>query len=99
MIQLEKNHDPSKNKQMIDELLGNPLSVDETMKETQAFFDEIKIDPVANPVLDRPSSVAEKALSLYRMPYSIPDPQDYKWASNETELYPEWKDKLDQEYV
>ncbi|MGI2326493.1 glycosyl hydrolase family 28-related protein [Planococcus sp. YIM B11945] len=97
MIELGKNHDPSRNAQLLEELLNNPLTPSETLSETEAFFDEIKIEPSVSK-MPQPASLAERALSFYRMDHSIPDPHNYKWATNGTDLYPEWKTELDNEY-
>ncbi|MEH7885735.1 glycosyl hydrolase family 28-related protein [Bacillus sp. JJ1609] len=105
MIDLDRNHDPKKNGQLISKITGNNLNIEDLVNETKALFLEASKD--YSPALARTSTVISSLFTNFRA--TLRKVAQTKSAFDEFEhydtfvdqnsnVYPEWIELLNDEY-
>lgn len=105
MIDLDKNHDPKKNGQLISKITGKNLNIEDLVNETKALFLEASKD--YSPALARTSTALSFFFTHFRA--TVRKIAQTKSAFDEFELYdtivdqngnvyPEWMEILNDEY-
>jgi len=103
MTLYDKTHDPGKNRELLAQITGKQLDLKEAIQETEHFFEQCRRTPNSpNPEKGHSLSFSEKIQeSLFRLSAKrsrILKPTQIH-VDDEGNVIPDWKDKLDQEYV
>lgn len=102
VIQLDRSHDPCKNKELISSLSYQKEEVKDILVQTDSLFDQLK--PLPAPRYRAPLSISTLLQGIPRMILSHSSQKDKQplagiHIKDEEEVYPDWKDLLDQEYI
>jgi hypothetical protein len=97
MTMLDKTHDSNRNRILIDNLLGEAISLQQISDETDELFNAVKREVVPSSSAVR-KNIVEKLWSLLSIDYTINGGNDYGQHIAEGEMIPEWKEQLDQQY-
>ncbi|MDE0584068.1 glycoside hydrolase family 55 protein [Planococcus sp. A6] len=97
MIELDRRYDPVQNNELIGQLLNDATPLEQTTRETEALFNDIKKD-LPRVRIKRPVHFFEKLWSVFADEYEVADDNGYGTIVFGQDLFPEWKGKLDREY-
>lgn len=98
MMKLEKNHDPHLNAAWIDQFLDNRTPLKEITYETEQYFNAIKKDFAISKYSQQKKTMVQRIWSLFSETFTIEDEHHFKSVVSGNELFPSWKERLDQEY-
>jgi hypothetical protein len=105
MISLDKSHDPRNNAKMLAQIAGIQLDIKQAVSESEELFDQCLNEAIALTASKKPSQptpflqkVTEGIFRLLSKPSRLLKPTRIL-VDDEGMVFPEWKDKLDTEYM
>lgn len=104
MMNFDKFHNPQKNGELLSEITGKQLDIEKVITETEQLFkrcSENKPIPQVNKApfkVPFSKKIIERLFRLFAKPSSILEPTQIN-VDPEGNVYPEWKLKLDDEYI
>lgn len=105
MLYLNKNHDPRKNAELLAKVTNNPVDINEVLQETEELFKQCSENTTpSRPTKNHSQSIPfsqKKLAGLFHL-FSKPSSNielTKTYVDAEGRAYPEWKEKLDVEYV
>jgi hypothetical protein len=105
MIHLDRNHDPKKNSQIIFDITGKSLDIEELVKDTNALFLEASKD--YSPFIARKTTAIYSWLTNFRATLrkivqtksAFDEAEHYETIVDQNgNVYPEWMELLNEEY-
>lgn len=102
-MNLDKDHDPRKNGELLSVFSENQIDIDAVIKETEQLFHQCHQNEPAPQFNKKPQRVPllkkiiEGLFRLFAMPSCILDPTQI-YVDSDGNPYPDWKPKLDEEY-
>jgi hypothetical protein len=105
MLTLDKTHDPRKNKQLLVQINGNQLNLKKALHETERLFEQCHKKQIP-PFLKKNHSdsvsflgkIKEHIFRLSAKRSKTLEPTRISFDA-EGQVHPEWKEKLDEEYL
>jgi len=102
---LEKSHDGRKNKELLRQIFAEPYDMKQLVNETQQLFEQVVSKKMATipykpQTLSIPLSqkILEKLFRFSAKKTAVSEPSRVA-ADSSGNVYPDWKDKLDQEFT
>ncbi|WHY03438.1 glycosyl hydrolase family 28-related protein [Neobacillus sp. DY30] len=103
MKNFNRNHEPRKNGELLEEITGKKLNVNKVIAETNVLFQECRENKPVSQFTKGPKPVPllkkmiEVLFRLSARPFSLLEPTQL-YVDSSGNVYPEWKTQLDEEY-